>query len=1136
METAAHQLAICAMDTTKWKPHPKRSHDLRQAVQQAQRALARAQKQADRARRNRQQCVDQKMESHSKEQLAAEGIEENPGPQASVASPDERTERRRGQDVPKRSKRCGPKQSASPVVKLLTEELEKLKAQQQAAEDVRLEAENEKQREEKIAKATQSFNRAREGEKIKGLVLPKGVAWHVGHESDPTIAFHEVRRIPADLTAYPVAHRVAYAQLLDVVALIEEQFDADGNRIGIKARESETPHHGDSVKPKGVFHWATYGVTITSLNMVGEAVHTESVELGFSLEQWIHARGRRLARVDIGSSLPRVRAFRSNVTNFGMMDYQRGNDSEVNDELFTALLLVDDVVVENGCKMWTEMALKATCRKIRSEIMKCEGEPVVEGTYIRGYDLEFQDVFPDIMKDALARMDLGESARDAADWAYTKMADITCGYRTLRGKASEWADSWEYARMVEALHIDHLYPAFPNPCSLKNAAIGMAKRIIRPIKPRDTYAVQAEAVVAQELAAKVVPEEEFDKGKAIEEAEHKAASEPWTEDQRRDYVAGAHEAVSLAEEWVTGKKKELEERITRFTMFIKQESYAPDAKKAVRYITAPMHYVRGFMATILEPGENAFIRSFSTHMVKGLKVAETRDKILDQFSGYTRIFESDFSSWESLIHSGRQLTNEMVVLVASSPPKVRGLVEHLLTHLATSDLTFKTAFGEGRLPNIRFSGTHHTSVGNAIQNVCAQFAAMARTAGLPAQRAGEYLRNFRNPFLVEGDDFVCALPPEVELPGLLAAHKAAGSEVKSDLKEVVENANFCGQTVVLTELGNEVDKDPIDCLSKIGICMGADKTTKAKDLELMVAKCMSYASTFPNLPILQAYIDAVIERFRDVRAGIILAYHDVNRKGMGRAGADYLHSLKRKGILFADGFKTEASRVSQGMRQRLAERYSALTAEVQVRIEEDLVAQIRRGATVLSSPILTDTWLACQGVAAMLEHKFEGRRAAAEQAVRRFQDRAAGAAVATRVLSYTTASAACNAVSGVMGLAAMLLAALAGWGWMALFVPFLMLIALAVGALVLVVGGSFVLEHVFGIPRAWAKRALQLAMWAVVAVFGIYWARMLLRWSADVNAPAAAPAAPIPPSAAVPVAGEEPTLKQRFNRLFRRPN
>lgn len=49
-------------------------------------ALARVQKAIDKSKLNRQACVDRKMESRSQGELAAEGIEENPGPRTEAVA------------------------------------------------------------------------------------------------------------------------------------------------------------------------------------------------------------------------------------------------------------------------------------------------------------------------------------------------------------------------------------------------------------------------------------------------------------------------------------------------------------------------------------------------------------------------------------------------------------------------------------------------------------------------------------------------------------------------------------------------------------------------------------------------------------------------------------------------------------------------------------------------------------------------------------------------------------------------------------------------------------------------------------------------------------------------------------------
>lgn len=1060
----------------------------------------------------------------SRATLAAEGVEENPGPATrrvaastgsdttDVRGGQARIDKQKAQDKPKLHKKVVT--ASAGAMKLLQEEIVNVAAQLDAREDVSQEKCKEEAYEKLTAKVGSMLSQAQAS-------LPTAVSWHCGHEQEFFSFAYEVKPSLDMLTAYPVPHRVATAQLLGVDSLTDV-----GGVPGAEKFEREwmTPHANDVSRPKGPYHWARYSVQVLSLDSRGDVVNREEYEVPFPLEQLVLARERRIARYSYASSLPRVRNFRSQCSNFGQKSYDRENNSEKSDELFCALLLVDDVVLENASKLWAEVGIKKACQTVRREVMRMEGEPIVEGCYVRGYDLNFRDLFPDVLVQAADRVRSGESAAFAAAWAHEKLSVVGAGFRRLKERPSEWARAWEFCRAAP-VYIRGLIPAFPNPASTKNAVVGLYKRIIRPARARDGYAVVAETLIADELATEVSHHRtDFSPESILMRSDAKAREEiGWSDDQRKSFVAGAQEAVQMV---LTRTGEELTDRIKKFGVFLKAETYDPDAKKAVRYIVAPKHYVRGLMFALLVDAEEAFVHAFGDHLVKGLRVDVMRQALMEKFRGIYRIFESDYSSFESLIQSGRQLTNEEKVLVAGCAPAVAPVLERLLQILATTQLEFDCEFGKGILPNIRLSGTHHTSVSNAIQNICASFGALCRAAGNLALKAREFFRNFRLPWMVEGDDGVFALPEGVKLDALVEAHKKAGNTVTSELHAEVQDANFCGAHMVLGDKW-EVFKDPLECLSKVFHSLKCDMTTKFHDAELMVAKAMSYLTTFPGLPIMDVVLAALLERHQVEMYSILNCLRNQGprpaMKTAGMYGARYFHDLEKGGrkiidaVLVRFGGGDMRSPVSHAMRCKLQSLYHGLSAARQVVIETELVKQIKSGAGVLISLELADCWSKLTGVSAMLVREVEGRRLAAEQAVAALQQKAAGVGMAARLSGsriLTSLSVLMNGASvvGALGLAAVGFSISSGGlgVLITLGLFFGVVLGAATGAIVL----AWAVHHALGIPQVWAKRLVQGCCWGCLGLLSLVW----LRW---VFGRAAAPALPAAP-ASVSVGSDAP--------------
>jgi len=994
---------------------------------------------------------------------------------------------------------CRPKPRKTPkkphavaptVLQVVEDELQKAKDMADAATDVQEEL-NADAAAEMAEEAYQlALRKVGDRATLAQNALPTQVAFHPGLETDFVSALYEVQPTQDQLTRYPVPHRVAVFEFDVLTPFAQEGRDAEGNKV-LETVYPETPHRADLQKPKGQFHWVRYVGSVKSYNASeADPVHEERFELEFSLEQWIAARGRKIARGGMKESLSAVRTFRAGAANYGTRDYTRGNDTELNDELFTALLLVDDSAARNGDKLWKDILSKVAANEIqRNIISRHMDEPQVEGTYVRGYRVTLRDLFPQVFHDAVDRLRTGEDVERVSAFIMRQLAGANTGYIRMRDVAHDAerrANS--YCRMAPVF-IRNVFSCFPDPTSCLNAISGLFKRVLRPLNPATREAAEAEAAVAEDLVDRVVPHREnFDPDEAEAAAEQRSREHPnFSQADRDQYMAGAR----LAVEAVLNRVKDTFDRVfDQVKVFIKQEAYPASVMKACRYIVAPSPFIRGFASVLFFNAERSFKKAFGSFLVKGLTPESLRVKMKTMFQGFVRNLSSDFSSFESQCSDDRQERTEVPVMVAACPTEVADLWGRLKERLGNDIIKFSSFFGWGWFPNMRLSGFIDTSVGNACVNYCTSFGAMARAAGVSPSKAGRFARAFRNPFLIEGDDGVFALPPEVTETALYKAYAEAGCVVTRSIHDDYTEAEFCSQSIVEKDGTLRCYKDPLQCLANVTSWMGCDATTKKRDMEMLVAKCMSYGKTFPGLPIVGPFMAAVIKENRKLKDAIVSHLSDggwTRRLGeKGVAGAKFLRSQYNA----VTSWLSPTEEIWIEMRERVHREYPELDPQTQISIEKRIVEAVRAGVSEIVIPELENIWARMYGATKMTVRKFEGTRAAALEALSAWKTRVAAKQVLATGMGLVKASYFLNGLMAVLVSTGMVFTVLSGWGWLMFTIcPLLMSLMALVLAFATVLLGTLVLHMLFGLSWRHSRWVMQVGVWTLTAMVGLMWFR-----------------------------------------------
>jgi len=581
--------------------------------------------------------------------LLMEGVEANPGP-----GPEGKMALKRQRDV--KLLKVKRRKDVEAIVEQVKGELERLKGSQDAAAEIAAES-------AASAEGSESppMPASCEPPKFRPVCgagcCPSSAAWHCFDPADKdAFGFNplwlESSESVHTLRCWPWPHKVCEAHLLAVEPAVRRC----------------CPHDANVTVPRGDWTTARYLVTLRSYGVLGELVNEITEEQLITVEQYVLARSKRYGQDScFYDAVKSIRAFRSAYCSTGGDNASSNALGELNDQLFTALL---------GCEqhrlsatVWLRLAATFGEKMLNRAIQKDQGPVVAAGTYVEGYQVDFFDLFPARIKEGLEKMAAGVPSREAATRVVSGLIQDSSSYVSKRGAALSdegkklVAKARTYCRMLPH-HVEDFIPTFPDPFSQANSIVSAVKRLMRKVKEPSHDSRLRAALVADAMCAKMqlFPIDEVSDPQIHEKCEQDARAETsWSSDQFDDFMEGVRCVTS--NNW-----ERIKFELNRFGTFMKDETADPDKKKALRYISAPIHFIRGVFNALLHLSEHHLFKVFELHCVKGCDSLGIREKMMREFDHvWQSIFESDFVSFESQVDSARQALHEGKVLAAACP-------------------------------------------------------------------------------------------------------------------------------------------------------------------------------------------------------------------------------------------------------------------------------------------------------------------------------------------------------------------------------------------------------------------------------------------------------------------------------------
>lgn len=878
------------------------------------------------------------------------GIELNPGPQTDPKVKDLVAERLRKT----REKRKGSKAQQARAAKEIVEQVKEEAAKAAAVNDTAKELADEARQEEERALDLSLACRIRTDEELR-LQHVRFELVSLADEFEPQVGLIRTRIVPV--------------QICDAV-LCDVRVIRDGRQLSLGI----TP-----VKSKYSIA-LRYHVMTECRGIAGQVVSVRDdgyVWVSFDMLRAFEAKQLSMSYSYL-TILHRLEAFIPGHLNFHYDHVEEGWFTPLANRVFVALLLRGHPADVTLSVLWD--ALAGDCGKLFKSCFRSEvkDEPPEAGTYVQGYEVTLLELFPEACQSVLT------GGVDAVGGLLRAGTSTSLHPKSL---AKEIRKSKLYCRLSSACHILDFPPCFPDPHNVGNVRAGIVKRLLKVRPPQSELSQELWHVIGHEIATTVVPDE-FDPDGILIEGTLRARAEPWTESERDEYLRGVLRVIACHH----GSHLTPEELgvLRSMKWFVKQETYPQGAKKGPRIIVCPSHYVRGLLWALLHNAEKSILRRFAGHTVKGLTRDEITKVVNDTFGGSSwEIIEGDATSFELHMDGPRQQRVEVPVYTAAAPRSISEDVFEVMDLLSHDQVVLEGGFGEIIPPIMRYSGTMQTSVGNLTGNCTMWFAQICDTMGVPPSEAAQYFRDYPLPYLIEGDDILMAIPTDFRwdrFKGVVVSH---GNELKADIFERFEDANFCGNTLMTTPDGYHIRmKEPLEALSRVFAIFGAYDVPTKEDLELLVAKARSYLIDFPGTPILAEICQMIVVKYGEADRKIRDALRAHLEKKMPLKGAARefykAHSYDPERLRsYIYGLIPEVS-IPAVMRARVEESYG-YAISFQERVVAEFRAGLQRGDREISVPSLTAYWGELPGVVGLTVRRLEGARARAQATVRSVQ-------------------------------------------------------------------------------------------------------------------------------------------------------
>jgi len=735
--------------------------------------------------------------------------------------------------------------------------------------------------------------------------------------------FAEVARDRAELSLFPIPHRVAEAIFEGVVTYDDPRIQTHYAMVDGEIKEQASKVvNGTANVPQLEREMLDYvarrqSVTLRFLVRIYSYGFGGRLEGGYETaqslvpyEQFCAFRATHPALFSMGELLPQVRVYRSRNTQFRIPSLLLDTNSEITDNLFAALHLLQGAGITQGMCLMGQLMEKELTRFVVAH----GGEPLAEGTYACPYNCAFKDLFPtqwaDTVAEAVAKkQNAGQAARAFLGRTMSEAAEVYArGATGLK----------ELGARLLPVSIVGVVPDTSGANTPEAVAAAAVKRLAIKLPKRPLCFEQMLQGAAQGLKDYIrekLIRADFTEDGAMAACQRRAEEQFSDAASREEYMAGATEARNDAQVLAGAEptssqalavKKKILAMMMGFKAFIKAELYPTTQEKAIRFIVSPAIRVRAYLNYTFGMTCEAYTKAVRGLTVKGLSEGEQRE-LLAAKPGHPGVVavEQDASSFESQVTGDVRHNAERDVLGfvrfgdgAHAKPEARHFFA-VFDGLEAEGWTVSSALMTLVLPSIRRSGELLTSIGNMITSICLtggcaallgsrghQEPAVAMEvegAGMEqvreAARAGTYsmLRDGLGVF--EGDDVVLELPDGIAA-GMAAMYLKLGLMMKTKITASIAASEFCRKHLVMCRNGIANLPDVRSVLAKMMYWVQPDTMTNHRDALLQYSMAQSYAILYAHVPVVGAFARHVINVLGDKAKETLAILRDTSRRDL----------------------------------------------------------------------------------------------------------------------------------------------------------------------------------------------------------------------------------------------------------------
>lgn len=691
-------------------------------------------------------------------------------------------------------------------------------------------------------------------------------------------------------------------EVMSITVNTATQWKLHGAKLVLEPSVNQTPKGRELAGCKGEYHIIAVDVVIHHLTLGGHVGTNETATVYFSLEQWCNARTRRIVGDSFSDTVSLVGGYRRSHMGYIADDYCPDLDSHLSDMVFAAFLMSERSSLEAPDTLYSGLFIHAFTNACNLRIK--QGQPIAGGTYVRGYDVGFSDVFPtewaDILRDTLA----GVPIRQAAHNAFTRMcvAGAAVGtsvrhkldresFVSLATKARDRADY--QVRMLPGF-IEGLFPAFPARTP-ETQILGTIKRLVLAVLPGSDEGAKREDAISEVLIEQLAGLDWVFNPVHIHDAALKHVREVpgWSANQVRDFTRGVEDVLrEAANGTLVAFLEENRQFFESVCAFLKDECYDYSEMKTPRFIVAPVHYLRGITFALFFDAQRNFFTVVHHNSIKHASVEETTESIAETERGEGVVsLNTDYSSFERQVTSLRR-DRESRVIAAAAPQQLRSGILTYGTILGQENMLISGNLFSAVVGTMRQSGEYPTSLGNWITNHNITFAALSQADGVSLPGISAWYHDWQFFWKFEGDDGLMTIPRG--LAGKLApAFTSVGARIKAAIYDDPNYASFCGRMIVeVNSAGGKLTRvvacHPLKALAKMFSDLSPCSDSNVGDLPLLVSKALGLGKAFKHVAGVWPVACRVVRTHAALARA--LASDDHSGKGMGRA-FKYLYSL-----------------------------------------------------------------------------------------------------------------------------------------------------------------------------------------------------------------------------------------------------